>query len=119
MDRVSTDLSEIQSFLQSILAEERIQNLRGEEESANLKWCEIPFVSISPDNSPYRYSFFGIWYKAEWNFAPARLCVAIGGIHREKIHSFRQVSASVQYELVLALLSPYSSYSLGSPSSVA
>jgi len=93
---VSTDLSEIQSFLQSILAEERLQNLRGEEEPTNLKWCEIPFASISPDNSPYRYSFFGIWYKAEWNFAPARLCVAIGGIHRDKIQNFRQVSASVQ-----------------------
>lgn len=92
---ISTDLSEIQSFLQSILAEERLQNLRGEEPT-NLKWCEIPFASISPDNSPYRYSFFGIWYKAEWNFAPARLCVAIGGIHRDKIHNFRQVSASVQ-----------------------
>lgn len=92
----NTDLSEIQNFLQSILKEERLQTLRQSQRFTDIKWCEVPFFSITPQSSPYRYSFFGIWYEAEWEYSDVHLCVAIGGVQPSMVSRFRQLSGAIQ-----------------------
>lgn len=39
------------------------------------RWCELAFSAVQPQNSPYLYSTFGVWYHAVWKRYPVRLCV--------------------------------------------
>lgn len=83
-------------FVAAALKQEKLQDLKLNQEEKVSKWCEINFNDIQPENSPYRYSSFSIWYKATWNYSSCRLCVAIGGIPKDAINQFRYISSYIQ-----------------------
>ena len=89
-------VSGMEKFVVGAVDEKKLHEFIENRKKKLVKWCEINFNDIHPENSPYQYSSYGIWYKAKWNYTHVRLCVAIGGIQRDMIESFRECSARIQ-----------------------
>ena len=92
--RRSRNATGLKDLVAGAMNEDEIQEF--EKKHFQVKWCEINFNDIQPEDSPYKYSSYGIWYKAYWNFCPARLIVGIGGVQPDLIDKFRQCSADIQ-----------------------